>query len=329
MLVIGSLLALISGMLNAGAAALEKREGMRSGTGRKGFRLLAVLAKRPLWLLAMALSAVAWVAEAASLALAPVAVVATVRNAGRGLLVVGGRRWLEEHFSRLELAGVALASAGGALTTASAAHTAITRRPLSNLTEVAVGATCLIGAGAVEWSFSRLARDKPARARASGVATGAAVGLLFAGTGVFTKEIGDRIALYGAGGIPPLLASAGPWLMLVISALFLIYGRGIFPRGVVPLTLILAAIVFVGFCLIACAASVSEGWAIALTVVCNSSYWLVWYGLMQLPAVTTGLKSPVVMWNSTVLTILGGEFGLIALVLGLTFFLQSRKRDFV
>lgn len=121
----------------------------------------------------------------------------------------------------------------------------------------------------------------------------------------------------------------GPWLMLVISALFLIYGRGIFPRGVVPLTLILAAIVFVGFCLIACAASVSEGWGIALTVVCNSSYWLVWYALMQFPAVTTGLKSPVAVWNSTVLTILGGEFGLIALVLGLTFFFQSRKRDFV
>ena len=57
MLVIGSLLALISGMLNAGAAALEKREGMRSGTGRKGFRLLAVLARRPLWLLAMASAA--------------------------------------------------------------------------------------------------------------------------------------------------------------------------------------------------------------------------------------------------------------------------------
>ena len=64
---------------------------MRSGAGRKGFRLLAVLARRPLWLLAMALSAVAWVAEAASLALAPVAVVATVRNAGRGAARCRGR----------------------------------------------------------------------------------------------------------------------------------------------------------------------------------------------------------------------------------------------
>src|SRR5580658_4061644 len=157
MLVIGSLLAVISGMLNAGAAALEKREGIRSGTGLKGFRLLAVLARRPLWLLAMALSALAWAAEAASLALAPVPVVATVRNAGRGLLVVGGARWLEENFSRLELAGVVLASAGGALTTASTAHTGVSRRPLSNLTELAVGASCLVGAGAVTWCASWLA----------------------------------------------------------------------------------------------------------------------------------------------------------------------------
>jgi len=217
MLVIGSLLALISGMFNAGAAALEKREGMRSGTGQKGFRLLAVLARRPLWLLAMALSAVAWVAEAASLALAPVPVVATVRNAGRGLLVVAGGRWLEEHFSRLELAGVVLASAGGALTTASAAHTEVARRPLSNLTEVAVGVTCLVGAGVVAWSASWLAGDDPARAKASGVATGAAVGLLFAGTGVFTKEIGDRFALYGARGLQSVVASAGLWMMLVMA----------------------------------------------------------------------------------------------------------------
>ncbi len=218
MLVLGSLLALISGMFNAGAAALEKREGMRGATGQKGFRLLAVLARRPLWLLAMALSAVAWVAEAAALALAPVPVVATVRNAGRGLLVVAGGRWLEEHFTRLEVGGVALAGAGGALTALSATHTAVTRRPLSNLTELAVALTCLLGAGLVAWCGSRLESLGPARARASGVATGAAVGLLFAGTGVFTKEIGDRFALYGVRGLPALAASAGPWLMLLMAA---------------------------------------------------------------------------------------------------------------
>ena len=46
MLVLGSILALVSGMLNAGAAALEKREGMRI-PGRSGFRLLAALTGDP------------------------------------------------------------------------------------------------------------------------------------------------------------------------------------------------------------------------------------------------------------------------------------------
>ncbi|MGO9661052.1 MAG: hypothetical protein ACLP7F_22195, partial [Acidimicrobiales bacterium] len=86
-MLVGSLLALISGMFNATAAWLEKREGMRTATARTGLRLLAALARRPGWLAAMVLSALAWVGEAASLALAPVPIVATLRNAGRGLLV--------------------------------------------------------------------------------------------------------------------------------------------------------------------------------------------------------------------------------------------------
>ena len=84
MVLVGSLLALLSGMLNAAAAWLEKREGMRTATARSGLRLLAALARRPAWLAAMVLSALAWVGEAASLALAPVPIVATLRNAGRG-----------------------------------------------------------------------------------------------------------------------------------------------------------------------------------------------------------------------------------------------------
>jgi drug/metabolite transporter (DMT)-like permease len=218
MLLVGSLLALVSGMFNAGAAWLEKREGMRTAAGRRGLRLLAALARRPAWLVAMVLSALAWVGEAASLALAPVPVVATLRNAGRGLLVVGGGRWLEERFSPIEVAGVALASAGGAITAIGAAHSAIVRKPLSNWTELAVGASCMLAAGLVAALSARLATTPGERRRkAAGVATGVAVGLLFAGTGVFTKEIGDRFAIYGVGGLTAVLPSAGLWLMVVMS----------------------------------------------------------------------------------------------------------------
>ncbi len=227
MLVLGSLLALLSGMLNAAAAALEKHQGMHTGTSHKGMRLLVALARRPLWLLAIGLSAVAWVCEAASLAAAPVPVVATLRNAGRGLLVLGGGRWLDERFTALEIVGVALASAGGAVTAIGSAASTVVRRPLSNMTELIVGACCCVAAFGVAAGAARLAdgrrpgtdagRIGPRRRNAAGIATGAAVGLLFAATGVYTKEIGDRFALYGLGGLTPVLASASLWPMIVIS----------------------------------------------------------------------------------------------------------------
>ncbi|HXW80239.1 MAG TPA: hypothetical protein VEJ84_12115, partial [Acidimicrobiales bacterium] len=188
MLVLGSLLALLSGMLNAGAAALEKREGMRI-PGRSGFRLLAALARRPIWLLAMALSSLAWVAEAAALALAPIPVTATLRNAGRGLLVVGGGRWLGERFSRLELLGVALATAGGILTAISVVNSTVSRKLLSNLTQFVVGVIFTLAAGVVVGLATRVGgfgrrRQKegrpgsagkggnPGREKAAGIAIG-------------------------------------------------------------------------------------------------------------------------------------------------------------
>jgi hypothetical protein len=214
-------------MFNAAAAALEKREGMMTGHGQRGWRLLAALARRPVWLLAIGLSALAWVGEAASLALAPVPVTATLRNAGRGLLVVGGARWLKERFTFPELVGVVLASAGGVITAISVVNSGVQRRLLSNLTQLLVGAGCMLVAGVVA-AFSRwLAGEgryapkgkvvSATREKSAGLIMGAAVGVLFAGTGVFTKEVGDRFAVYGLGGLKPVLLSTGTWLMVVMS----------------------------------------------------------------------------------------------------------------
>ena len=122
-----------------------------------------------------------------------------------------------------------------------------------------------------------------------------------------------------------------PWLVLMIGALLLIIARGVLPHGTIPITLIITTLPFVGFCIITGTALVgeSEGWGIAATVVCNSSYGLTWYFLMRLPALTADLKGNVAVWNPTVMTILAIEFALIALSLGLSYYLQSRKRDFV
>ncbi|MGC9220936.1 MAG: hypothetical protein ACP5H2_06225, partial [Solirubrobacteraceae bacterium] len=84
MLILGGFLALICGLTNSAAAVLEKHVMMRVGTAKHGVALLVVLARRPLWVLAMALSFVAWLAEAGALGLAPVPVVTTLRSLGRG-----------------------------------------------------------------------------------------------------------------------------------------------------------------------------------------------------------------------------------------------------
>ncbi len=132
-----------------------------------------------------------------------------------------------------------------------------------------------------------------------------------------------------------LLSSVGmfliPWLTLVLAAVTLVEVRGTIPRGAIPIVLILAFLPFVGFCLITAAALIgeSEGWGIAANVGCSSSYGLVWYFLSRIPSLMVPAKGPTPVWNSTALAILGGEAALVVLMLGLTYYFQSRKRDFI
>ncbi|MGA8594175.1 MAG: ABC-2 transporter permease [Bryobacteraceae bacterium] len=122
-----------------------------------------------------------------------------------------------------------------------------------------------------------------------------------------------------------------PWLTLLIAALLLIETRSAIPHGTIPTLLILAILPFLGFCLILAAALVSEteGWVVATSVVCNSSYWFVWYLISSIPSLAATWKSAVAVWNPAAVTVLCAELGLIALIAAVTFYLQSRKRDFV
>jgi hypothetical protein len=203
-LVVGSLLALFCGVANSVAAALEKRESLVTDQRVRGVRLLGVLVRRPVWLLAMVLSALAWVAEAASLGLAPVPVVATLRSSGRGLLVVSGSRWLGESFSRLELVAVVLATLGGVVTAVGSTASTVSYTTLSLPMQAVVAAA----AAAVALVVSRWH---------NGVTMGAAVGVLFAATGIFTKQIADLFAVDGLGAVEHIVASLTLWAMIAMS----------------------------------------------------------------------------------------------------------------
>jgi ABC-2 type transport system permease protein len=168
------------------------------------------------------------------------------------------------------------------------------------------------------------------------------VGTMLPLVGIVNERKKQNLAFLMSLPISPLDYTAGklvstvgmflvPWLTLVSGALLLIETRGIVPHGAIPLTLILAALPFVSLSLLTGATLVgeSEGWGIAVNVICNSSYWLVWFFLSRIPALMENVKGSIAVWNSTAVTILSSEFGFIALILGLTFYLQSRKRDFV
>src|ERR1700733_3572694 len=136
-----------------------------------------------------------------------------------------------------------------------------------------------------------------------------------------TAKLGSTVAMFLV-----------PWLTLVGAALSFITVRHALPNGAIPMALILALLPFIGFCISTGAALVaeSEGWNMVATAVVNSSYWLVWYILStRFPTLTRDWTSRAAIWSPTVLNILAGESAVIVFILGLTLYVQSRKRDFV
>jgi hypothetical protein len=73
----------------------------------------------------------------------------------------------------------------------------------------------------------------------------------------------------------------------------------------------------------------TENWVMATSMVSNTSYGLTWYFITRTPALMRDLDNRQAVWNSAVVTFLGSELTLVALTLALTYYLQSRKRDFV
>jgi ABC-2 type transport system permease protein len=122
-----------------------------------------------------------------------------------------------------------------------------------------------------------------------------------------------------------------PWVTLLISALVLIETRKVMPQGTIPWLLILALLPMIVFCLISAIALVteSEGWLIAASIICNSSYWFVWFLLTRIPTLTANWTGPVAVWNPATLIVLSAEVGLIVFIVAVAFFFQSRKRDFI
>ena len=73
----------------------------------------------------------------------------------------------------------------------------------------------------------------------------------------------------------------------------------------------------------------SQGWAIGAIVFGNLLLQAVMYYVSHIPSVAAAMKGPRIVWDQPVVTLLLAEVAVILLLLGLTFWLQSRKTDFI
>ena len=120
------------------------------------------------------------------------------------------------------------------------------------------------------------------------------------------------------------------WLAIAGGIIGTIARAGLY-GGVIPAAVIVALVPFVAFWLLVSVAIITESELMTMVTMgaCNVAYSFVWMVLMQVPGMSESLKSPVAIWSQPVVMIIAGQLMLAVVCLGLTFFFQSRKTNFV
>lgn len=120
------------------------------------------------------------------------------------------------------------------------------------------------------------------------------------------------------------------WLPLTGGVLGTFTLSGVF-GGLIPMMLVASLAPFAAFCLILATGIVleSEPWTVGVMATCNVSYSFAWFFIIRNASIRAGLSSPVAVWIRPIVAILSVEIALIVLAIGLTFFFQSRKTDFI
>lgn len=121
------------------------------------------------------------------------------------------------------------------------------------------------------------------------------------------------------------------WVILVIGTVAVIAGRGAIPDGLIPFAVVLLGYLFTSYCLTLGMAIVTEslGWTIGTMVLGNLLLQGVMYGVSHAPGMEQDFAANAIVWRQPITGLLGVELAVILLMLGLTFYLQSRKTDFL
>ncbi|MEM6514502.1 MAG: ABC-2 transporter permease [Pseudomonadota bacterium] len=128
-----------------------------------------------------------------------------------------------------------------------------------------------------------------------------------------------------------LLLFSMSWLALTVATLLVIAGSEHIPNGLIPFAVIVLGELFAAFALLLAIAIVSESevWAIVVMTICNIGISIFMNAIGSLPAINATMSGPVTVWNITSVGIVAAEAALVAVLIAVTFYLQSRKADYL
>jgi ABC-type Na+ efflux pump permease subunit len=121
-----------------------------------------------------------------------------------------------------------------------------------------------------------------------------------------------------------------PWLIVSAGALGVLLLPGA-THGLIPFTAIMAVEMLVTTCLIVAAGIITESQAwVSGAILCSSlGINILGYVYAHLSGISAYMWGMQVHWTGTAWTVLIAELLMVPLLLGMTFFIQSRKTDFL
>lgn len=120
------------------------------------------------------------------------------------------------------------------------------------------------------------------------------------------------------------------WLPILIATIAIVMATSL-PDGLIPMILICALEILAATTILLSVSILISGEAatIIVMVLLNLFFNLFLSGVAQLPGINPYIEASTAVFNSTVMSVIGIEFLIIAVVLTLTIYIKSRRRCFL
>ena len=104
-----------------------------------------------------------------------------------------------------------------------------------------------------------------------------------------------------------------------------------FAHGLIPFVVIMSVEILMSTCLVTAVAvtTESQGWTVGAAQLGALSLNGIGWWIARVPDIGGRMTGATIRWSSTATTVLAAEVAAIALMIAITFFVQSRKKDFV